>query len=432
VPVSGAVIDGFDVMAVVGGAAWLVAGGVQTGALVAARSVNLLGTGLTMVGNRAEQNRVEWEADHAALLEWEAAARRVIDVNARIEVLRQHLPAEQVARLPGPLTPDGQSSAELDSWCRSTDAELDRVETDLHERVAAAALSVVRHSVDVERPVTAQEAFDRYHQAMADEKARQRAVPPRALADVTRILGRLAPDATDADRADVLAAAAQVAVPRPDVDHDTLLDELRLRVQRATERARARRADAIAAATMLQAIPVGSTDPELVGLRADLASVVAARRALDAELRTRATHAAERVRAALERDYVRASVADTLAGLGYEVESGFATVTGNPDRMRVVRPEWKGHAVQVVVGGDEVRAAVIRLEDKVGADARHEDIERERQWCQDLERVRSTLDGLGLRIAERSLTPPGERILPVAKSSARPAARQNIERERNR
>jgi len=89
--------------------------------------------------------------------------------------------------------------------------------------------------------------------------------------------------------------------------------------------------------------------------------------------------------------------------------------------------------VQVVVGGDEVRAAVIRLEDKVGADARHEDIERERQWCQDLERVRSTLDGLGLRIAERSLTPPGERILPVAKRSARPAAaRQNIERERNR
>lgn len=437
---SGAGAVGVSVVAVVGGSAWLAAKGVQAGALVATRSVEMLGAGMAKVGDRAERKRAEWEAEHAALAEWEVAARQVIDVNARIEVLRQHAPADVATLVPSPLTPCAQSPAELRAWCTATDAKLDAVERTVQERTASAVLSVLRHTVDLERPVTAKEAFDRYHQAMADEALRRKATPPQALADVTRILDRLTPDATDADRADVLAAAAQVAVPRPDVDTDTLLDELRLRVQRAGERARARRVDAVTAATLLQALPVDEVE-----LRAELTSVMAARRTLDPALRARAEQATERLRTELERDYVRASVADTLAGLGYDVDEGFATerslrsessarVTGTPDRMRLVRRDWTGHAVQVVVAGDEVRAAVIRLEDKQGDDARREDIEREKQWCDDLEKLRSALDDGGVRVVERALVPPGERpALPVAKSVDRAAtAEKPAARERER
>lgn len=426
---SGAGVVGVSVVAVAG-PALLVAAGVAVGALVAARtlqvgavvatkSVDALGAGLVKIGDRAERQRAEWEADHAALLVWEASARHVIDVNARIDVLRRHAPADLAAGVPAPLTPCAQQPAELDAWCSATRAKVDALEHELRQRTATAMLSVLRHTVDLERPVTAKEAFDRYHQAMADEALRRKAVPPQALADVTRILARLTPDASDEDRAGVLAAAAQVAVPRPDVDHDTLLDELRLRVQRAGERARDRRADAVTAATMLQALPAGSDDPELAGLRTELTSVVAARRALNPGLRARAERATERVRAELERDYVRASVADTLAGLGYQVDEGFATVTASPDRMRLVRQDWNGHhAVQVVVDGDEVRAAVIRLEDKVGSDARREDVEREEQWCDDLVKLRATLGESGLHVVERTLVPPGERrVLPVAKGA---------------
>ena len=176
----------------------------------------------------------------------------MIDVNARLDVLRRH---PGTAGLPVSLVPCSQSPAELAAWCAMASAAAAAVEKDLHERTASAVLAVLRHSVDLERPVTAHEAFERYERALVDEALRRRATPPAALAAVTRIVARLAPDAADEDRAAVLAAAAEVAVPRPDVDHDTLLDELRLRVQRAQERAVARREDAVTAATLLQAIP---------------------------------------------------------------------------------------------------------------------------------------------------------------------------------
>jgi len=412
---SGAGVIGFGVVAVVGGSVWLAARGVQAGALVAARSVDLLGAGMVAIGDRAERLRVQWEADHEALREWEIAARRVIDVNSRIEVLRQHATADIAARLPAPLMPCAQSPAELDTWCAATKATLTALEAELRERTSAAVLAVLRHSVDLERPVTATEAFDRYHKALASAAPKPRTTPAPALAAVSRILARLTPDASDADRADVLAAAAQVAVPRPDVDHETLLDELRLRVQRAEERTRTRRADAITAATMLQAIPDGLDDPVLPGVRKELAAVVASRRALDPGLRARAEQAVALARAELERDYARASVADTLASLGYQPDPGFATVTGNPDRMRLTHKDWTEHAVQVVVDGDQVRAAVIRLADRSGVDARREDVEREEQWCGDLEKLRTALDESGLRVVEQSLTPPGERVMPVVR-----------------
>lgn len=416
----------------VGGSLWLAARGVQVGALVAVRAVDLVGAGLVMVGDRAERSRAEWEAGHAALLEWEAAARQVIDVNARIQVLQRHASPDLAAALPCMLAPCAESPAELDAWCAGALGAVDAVERELAERTASAVLSVLRHSVDLERPVTAEEAFDHYHRAMADEAQRRRAVPQPALVAVGRILARLAPDVSDDDRADVLAAATQVAVPRPDVDHDTLLDELRFRVQRAGERATARRADAVLAATLLQAIPDGVDGPDLPGLRVELAAVVAARRDLDRGLRERAVRAAETVRVALEREYVRASVAETLAELGYEVDHGFATIVGNPDRMRLVRPDWRGHAVQVVVNGDEVRAAVVRLEDRAGADARREDTEREEQWCGDLVALRDALDGSGVTVVERRLVPPGERAVPVVKRSTERVTGAAATRERDR
>jgi hypothetical protein len=421
---------GFAVVSVVGGSIWLAARGVQAGALVAARSVDLLGAGLVMVGDRAERSRAEWEAGNAALQEWEAAARQVIDVNARIDVLRHQAGADLAATLPDVLMPCSESPAELSTWCAAARATVDDVEKAVLARTATAVLAVLRHSVDLKRPVTAQEAFDRYQQALRDRSTQRRTVPPEALASVVRIVGGLSADASRADRADVLAAAVQVAVPRPDVDHHTLLDELRLRVQRADQRARSRREDAIAAATMLQALAEGvGADPELPGVRAELAEVVVARRALDAGLRSRAGQAAGRVRERLERDYVRGSVASTLAELGYEVDEGFATVTGNPDRMRLSHLGWDGHAVQVVVDGDEVKAAVVRLENRSGADARREDVEREQEWCGDLEKLRAALAGAGVRVAQRRLVPPGDRVPPVVKRRVTPGIEQQQSRK---
>src|SRR5689334_23168243 len=108
---------GYAVVAVVGGSVWLAARGLQATALVAARTVELAGDALVRVGERAEAERVQWEADHAVLMEWEAAARAVIDVNARLDVLRCAAPADLAARLPASLLPSAESPDELRAWC---------------------------------------------------------------------------------------------------------------------------------------------------------------------------------------------------------------------------------------------------------------------------------------------------------------------------
>ncbi len=425
---------GYAVVAVVGGSVWLGARAVGAGALVAARSVDLLGAGLVRVGEHAQRTRAQWEADQAAMLEWEAAARQVIEVNARLTVLRNtaDLGADLLAELPAALAPCTESPAQLRAWCATAAEAVAEVERTLVERTSRAVLAVLGETNEHPRPVTAEQALVGYQEALAAQALQRRpaprqADPSAAVEAVARIVGRLSVDASPADRAAVLAAAAQVSARRPDVDHDTLLEELRLRVQRAEERARARRADALRAATMLQAL-TDETDPDLVTVRAALSEVVAGRRGFDRALGAHAERAAARVRVRLERDYVRRSVTGTLAELGYEVDEGFATVTGNPERMRLVRADWDGHAVQVVVDGDEVRAAVVRLEDRTGTDARREDVEREQQWCRDLEKLRADLDGAGVQLVERRLVAPGKRVPPVVKRRDTPAADRRPER----
>lgn len=409
-----------------GGAAWLTAKGVQAGALLAVRSVGALGAGLSKVGERAERQEAQWAADNAALLVWEAAARQVIDVNARLDVLARHAP-EAAATLPAKLDPCGQSPDELTAWCTATTATIASVERELAERATSAALSVLRHTVDLDRPVTAAEAFTQYHQALAAETlAAEASASARVDEDVTRVLGRLSPTVSGPDRAAVLAAASRVTVSRPDVDHHILLDQLRLTVQRANEHAAAVRQDAVAAATMLAAIPADTGDLERTRLRAELAEVVAAARPYDERLRARSADTAARVRAELERQYVLAAVLDSLDSLGYEVDGDYAASGTSQERVRLVRPDWPEHAVQLVLDQDQVRDAVVRRSAANGANARHEDREHEQQWCADKEKLQSTLDRHGLRMNRTELAAPGELELPVIAHEQRREGRRDV------
>ncbi|MGH3911370.1 MAG: hypothetical protein ACRDRM_11130, partial [Pseudonocardiaceae bacterium] len=149
-------------------------------------------------------------------------------------------------------------------------------------------------------------------------------------------------------------------------------------------------------------------------LRAALESVVAGRRELDSELHTDALAACERVRAEQESGYVRDALTRGLEKLGYQVDQGFDTFTGQGARLRLARDEWPEHAVSMVVDSGEVRAMVVRTEIADGDDAMRLDLEREQQWCADFEELRDRLVGDGLRLDVQRLVPPGERHVPVA------------------
>ncbi|MGH3908588.1 MAG: hypothetical protein ACRDTE_31045 [Pseudonocardiaceae bacterium] len=376
------------------------------GTLVAARAVagvlSAPGAGVSAVGRHMERHYAQHRERQAALAAWEAAAREAVDRNSRLSVLAAR--PGGTPGLPAPLILQDQSLEQLTAWCADTDQALERVEQALLTE-AESAVSVVLASVtggggpaDAATMLTA-------HQAAGT------APPPDLVEACSRILGGLTADVPADDRAEVLTAVARVRECTTPAERQVWLAELRVRVRQANEATAQHRDQARTAATMLQALAESGTTDEL---RAELQGVIARRRALDPELHTEALGACARVRAEREKGYVRDSLTRALEKLGYEVDQGFDTFTGQGARLRLVRDEWPQHAVSVVVDSDEVRAMVVRTESAEGDDAGRLDLEREQQWCADFEELRDRLVGDGLRLDVQRLVPPGRRHVPVA------------------
>lgn len=377
------------------------------GTLVAARAVatglSAPGAGVSAVGRHMERHYAQHQERQAALAEWETAAREVVDRNSRLSVLAAR--PGGTPGLPAPLILQDQSLEQLTAWCAETDQALERVEQTLLAE-AESAVSVVLASVSGQHGGPADAAT-----ALTVHQVAGTAPPPDLVQACGRILGGLTADVPADDRAEVLAAVARVRECTTPAERQVWLAELRVRVRQANEATAQHRDQARTAATMLQALAESGTTDEL---RAELAGVIARRRALDPDLHTQALAACERVRAEREKGYVRDSLTRALEKLGYEVDPGFDTFTGQGARLRLVRDEWPEHAVSVVVDSDEVRAMVVRTESAEGDDAGRLDLEREQQWCADFEELRDRLVGDGLRLDVQRLVPPGERHVPVA------------------
>ncbi|MGH3796889.1 MAG: hypothetical protein ACRDSP_18600 [Pseudonocardiaceae bacterium] len=398
--------------------------------LVAARAVagvtrtglQAPGAGLSAVGRRLEQGYDHQRERQAALAEWEVAARAVVDRNSRLSVLAAR--RRSTSGLPAPLTLQGQSREQLTEWCAATDQALHNAERALLAE-AASAVSVALATVSGAAGPADAAGLLTAHRAAST-------APPAELVEAcSRILGGLGTDVPTDDRAEVLAAVARVRECATPAERQGWLAELRVRVRQANEEAALRREQAGTAATMLQAL-AESTGPRTVQLRAELEGVVAGRRVLDPALRQDALAACEQVRAERENGYVRESLTRAFQKLGYQVDQGFDTFTGEGSRLRLVRDQWAEHAVSVVVDGAELRTMVVRTESTEGADADRVDLEREQQWCADFEELREQVAVDGLRLDVHRLVPPGERHVPVASRSRRTSRRRENQRERDR
>lgn len=399
------------------------------GTLVAARAVGGVaraglsapGAGVSAVGRRMEQGYARHQARQAALAEWEAAARQVVDRNSRISVLAAR--PGGVPGLPAPLVLAGQSLEQLTTWCAGTDRALEAAERSLLAETTAAV------SVALEAVCAGGTAGVETNAAAAlSEHAAAGSAPPAELVEACgRILGGLTVDVPAAGRADVLTAVARVRECTTPAERQGWLAELRVRVRQVNTAAARHRDQARTAATMLQAL-AGSAEPDTGTLRAELERVVAGGRELDSALHTDALAACERVRAAQEAGYVQEALTRGLEKLGYQVDQGFDTFTGQGARLRLARDEWPQHAVSVVVDDGEVRAMVVRTENADGDDAARLDLEREQQWCADFEELRDQVAGEGLRLDVQRLVPPGERHVPVA--ARRPAGKKSAAKGR--
>jgi hypothetical protein len=355
------------------------------------------------------------EAREAALQEaehYERAIRTAIDTNARIAALaasrrraaRDHgLPAD--VPLPEPIDLGGRSPEELADWCAATGTALDEAERKISESIATAVTSqIFTIPADSLRVATTKTNTDTSTANAAVNKAAAPPAPgdpsaaatgpadrPEQVAETTaRVLSRVLPDISAADQAHITEAAERLAAARTATagEVEGLLTEVRLRVQAANERTEQARA--------------------------------AAKRLADEEDARRQSEA--------ERRYVLDTIAATFGELGYEVDTGFETLTARDGDLLLTRDGWSQHAVRMRLDQEAdatgaasdtaapavLRAAMVRAGAPRSEEERRLDIEREREWCAAFDEARSQLTAAGIRSDVRWRIEPGEQRLPTA------------------
>jgi hypothetical protein len=425
---------------------WLIAGlglGAIRGALLAGEGAALGAAGVALGAAAAarqwndELERLracrETEVLHQLILA-EVTAR-----NARIAALHElaatgagQQGTRWLAAVPEPLQAGVTATAELVAWCERTDAALAAVETALADQLTAdmAAVLAARHQRAAARLVHATEELGRSDPGAAPPSDAQ---IERSL---VRVLARLRSDTAAEDRRNVAAAAARVLEALTPGDARTCLEEVRLRVQRANERATARQAETIDAARMLHASGDGTGAARV---RTELTEVVQGRRRLDDKLRERAAAAVAATDAEADHRYIADTVVATLAELGYTVEEGFQTLSVDDGVVRIRHADSDEHAVHLLVDAESGRlhTALVRTAPGATPAAEHEDdVASERAWCDALESTRERLAAAaGVSTAVEQLAPLGSRVMPQvgrSASSDQAARRSRVRRQERR
>jgi hypothetical protein len=428
--VSGESVAGVGVAAGVGAVALL---GMAAGASCAF----IVGNGLQALGSSMERRQAERDAIRVAIAEWDHVLRDVAVRNSRISLLQAamaepgHAGAAQDVQIPPPLVLGAQTIAELRQWCADTDASLAAAEDGVARRSAQAILRRAADLAGLTGIRTDFQAPDDDPAATADGRPAPR--PGEAMREgIVRLARRMVPGVSSAEREAISRAAERVLSASSRIDARNRLDDLRARIDQANQAADGRRAQATAAARLLQ--PLARADASVQPLREELLGVVAGEAPLTSALRERARQAAAGLQRAADRQYVRDSVTESLAELGYAVDEGFQTVVVKDGLLQVTRGEWDAHGVRLMLDDEkqELRAAVVRTQDSTGWDANRVDSEREAQWCAVQEKLKVMLAARNISYEVRSLSPPGSRRVPVIRgnpagtTAATPNARPRV------
>jgi hypothetical protein len=377
---------------------------------------------------RRDRRRALESAAACALDERERQAQafivaRVDAAGASAALAAAGLPAD-----PG-LTPPDAGGPVAEQWCRSA-PELIR---SAHERAGTAtAAAAVRRlaallSGTVSGPMVA--AADLIGPAGPGPA-------PTPVPDITAVLARmLATLDARADPADRSAVdtIAQAAARR--ADRTGHLAELRLQIQEANDRIRARDDDAMVAAQLLDAIepyrPEHGLDPErLAHARAALGEVVARRQALDDRLLDLVAQLRAQVEARASALAVTDAVADVLSDIGYQVGPDFSVGEAAEGMLEISHPAQPEHLVRMRVDAEGRRLVAMVYRARPGSTGDGADTAAEAAWCGDLDRAVARLAGDGWVLTPVLLTAPGSQPTPVAANTAADEREQTRQRYR--
>jgi hypothetical protein len=385
----------------------------------------VVGSGLEALGGHLQHRQAEREALQQTMAEWNRTLREVAVCNGRIGVLQaaRREAAEAGTAVPGqlpaPLVLGTQTIAGLRQWCAETNGLLKAAEAGTAE---GTALAILRRASALATKADIRTGFD-HPGGNASAETGARSTPAAAAKagealrdDILRVAGYLAAGANGREREDVARAATRVLTARGRNEALNRLGDLRERVSQANVSAAGRRAQAGEAARLLQ--PLAHAGETAQPVREDLLQVVAGATPLTGELRERAKQAAADLQRAADRQYVRDSVTESLAALGYAVDEGFQTAVARNGILQVTHGESRAHGVRLALDDEkgELRAVVVRTEEDASWDAPRRDERAEEQWCGAQEELIKKLAAKNITMEVRSLTKPGTRRVHVVRS----------------
>jgi hypothetical protein len=234
-----------------------------------------------------------------------------------------------------------------------------------------------------------------HHQRGMDARERERFAQT-----IARVLARLAlPE--DAPLPAALDALARAIVLAPSTARaEALTSELRLAVQRESERMQAREAHAAEARGWLAELPEDAP----AALVNAVERVAAGADAIDEPLRRSVQAVLDT--AAAEREQEESAAAsfvlqESLRDLGYEVDNIEATLFVDGGTVHFSRPGWENYHVRLRVDANEhtVNFNVVRARgDEESAERKRLDTLAEDRWCAEFPRVMQTLAARGLEL----------------------------------
>lgn len=387
-PAAVAVAAGAVVVLTAAGAAVLAVRGANAAAEGALRALGDYGGRLEKIGAAQADAAVS-----AAV--WQDVAADVVEVNARIRMLTERAArAGKRVAVPKPFTLAGANARDADAWVARTARQLASVQAAVNEACAADEWKQVSARLAKAAPARAASAqpdtaaaMARFQLSLRDLHSQAPApvsatVPHRSArqaptaADVDRVLRGLDPDAYEAERLDVLEAAARVV--RQDArEADAYMRALKAKVAAANKTVAARRLAAQWLEALEEPIVAGVEPPQpFAGTAKRLREVVEGRSELAADLRDEGRLATDWAAAVTRNHYVRTLLCSAFAGQGYTVEGEFDDWSSSD--LRLSRPEWHGeHSAEVWMDArGAVHGRVMRQVESAGDEARLREQER--------------------------------------------------------
>jgi hypothetical protein len=247
-----------------------------------------------------------------------------------------------------------------------------------------------------------------------------------------RIVGRLGCALGVKEQREFDALCAEIIGCTDTARGESLATELRLRVQRANDRAERVSADAAAAAGLAQRLS-GLDGEDVVRLRAELRSVSDGVSRLPRDLAERVERTKSKAEKRADDAYVNLVLREELSRLGYDVGPEFATLFTAGGEAIVRRREQSEYGVEVGVDAERgtFELSVVRLgecAEPPTADRAFKDKSAEERWCRDDENLTAAMQARGVKRRTIRLLPPGAGAVRVPRSK-RAAGSRRIRRE---